>query len=296
MIFNTTNVSYRGFNMIYLELSESEEKSYLESFYNSFETGRDFELFLNYFLTTLGFQEVVTTKYVGDNGIDLTCSKSGIDPQGIDTMNYYIQAKRYQTKNHVGAKEIRDLKGSTKRDKQGNVLNNNYINVFITTSSFTNAAILEAESNPNMPTILIDGKTLINMCKDYGIAFSYKPILDKDMLRNIISSQKGKKQTDADKKSETNYLVERNITANDIRARILIIPQIIKNSINDSDSTIDVEINGQAQTLNIDKSHRYLGGITQIYKDCGLINDENQFIQKQSKWKIIDDNIIITIE
>ncbi len=82
----------------------------------------------DYFLKEIGFQEVVTTKYVGDNGIDLTCSKSGIDPQGLDTMNYYVQAKRYKSTNKVQAKEIRDLKGSTKRDKQGNVLNNNYIN------------------------------------------------------------------------------------------------------------------------------------------------------------------------
>ena len=117
--------------MVYLELSASEEKAYLEKFYKSFATGRDFELFLNYFLKTIGFQEVVTTKYVGDNGIDLTCSKAGIDPQGIDTMNYYVQAKRYKATNKVKSKEIRDLKGSTKRDRQGNVLNNNYINLFI---------------------------------------------------------------------------------------------------------------------------------------------------------------------
>ena len=142
--------------MIYLELSATEEKNYIDKLYQSFTTGRDFELFLNYFLKEIGFQEVVTTKYVGDNGIDLTCSKSGIDPQGLDTMNYYVQAKRYKSTNKVQAKEIRDLKGSTKRDKQGNVLNNNYINVFITTSSFTKGAIDEAESNPNMPTILID--------------------------------------------------------------------------------------------------------------------------------------------
>ena len=129
---------------------------------------------------------MVTTKYVGDNGIDLTCSKSGIDPQGLDTMNYYVQAKRYKSTNKVQAKEIRDLKGSTKRDKQGNVLNNNYINVFITTSSFTKGAIDEAESNPNMPTILIDGKTLLNMCIDNGIAFSYRPVFDEDLLKEIL--------------------------------------------------------------------------------------------------------------
>ena len=279
--------------MIYLELSATEEKNYIDKLYQSFTTGRDFELFLNYFLKEIGFQEVVTTKYVGDNGIDLTCSKSGIDPQGLDTMNYYVQAKRYKSTNKVQAKEIRDLKGSTKRDKQGNVLNNNYINVFITTSSFTKGAIDEAESNPNMPTILIDGKTLLNMCIDNGIAFSYRPVFDEDLLKEILK-QYSQPSATIDNTID-DYLVERNITANDIRARILIIPQIIKNSISASDSSIKVEINGQIQTLNLDKSHRYIG-ITQIYKDCGLINADNSFIQKKSKWKIEDDRFIVVIE
>lgn len=280
--------------MTYLELSPSDEKDYIEKFYNSFKTGRDFELFLNYFLKTVGFQEVVVTKYVGDKGIDLTCSKAGIDPQGIDTMNYYVQAKRYKAGNKVQAKEVRDLKGSTKKDRQGNVLNNNYINLFITTSSFTKGAIEEAESNPNMPTILIDGKTLINMCIDSGIAFSYRPVFDKDMMKEILS-QNIEQNANSQAHGDSEYLVERNITANDIRARILIIPQIIKNSIQVSDSAIEVKINGQLKTLNLDKSHRYFGGITQIYKDCGLINQENVFVQKQSKWKIVDDTIVVNI-
>lgn len=283
--------------MTYLELSASEEKAYIEKLYKSFSTGRDFELFLNYFLKEIGFQEVVTTKYVGDNGIDLTCLKPGIDLQGIDTMNYYIQAKRYKVTNKVQAKEIRDLKGSTKRDRQGNVLNNNYINVFITTSSFTKGAIEESESNPNMPTILIDGKALINMCIDNGIGFSYRPIFDENIFKDILSINSDSGViVSTENYNNDKYLVERNITANDIRARILIVPQVIKNSISDSDYSIEVEINGQTQTLNLDKSHRYLGGVTQIYRDCGLINQDNTFIQKQSKWKIVDNKIIIAIE
>ena len=202
--------------------------------------------------------------------------------------------RRYKPTDKVQAKEVRDLKGATKRDKQGNVLNNNYINVFITTSFFTKAAIDEAESNPNMPTILIDGKTLLNMCIDNGIAFSYKPVFDEDMLKEILKQYSQPNSTVANDVDD--YLVERNITANDIRARILIIPQIIKNSINDTDSTVNVEINGQLQTLNLDKSHRYIGGVTQIYKNCGLINDDNSFIQKKSKWKIKNDKLIVVIE
>lgn len=96
--------------MEYLELTKEEEKDYIQQLYHAFATGRDFELFLNYFLKRIGFQEVVTTKYVKDNGIDLTSTKPGIDPQGLDTMNYYVQAKRYQSKHNVQANEIRDFK------------------------------------------------------------------------------------------------------------------------------------------------------------------------------------------
>ena len=34
-------------------------------------------------------------------------------------INYYIQAKRYKSSNKVQAKEIRELKGSIKKDKNG---------------------------------------------------------------------------------------------------------------------------------------------------------------------------------
>jgi len=190
--------------------------------------------------------------------------------------------------NKVQSKEIRDLKGSTKYDRNGNVLNSNYINVFITTSDFTRGAVEEATSNPQNPTILINGERLLNMCIDKGIGFLYHPIFVKDEILLLLQNQ----SETADKipviPVSDDYIVARDITANDIRARILIIPQIIRNNIVEDATSLSVVINGKAQTLNIDKTHRYLGGVTQIYKDCGLINDDNVFVQKQSKWNIID--------
>ena len=95
---------------------------------------------------------------------------------------------------------------------------------------------------------------------------------------------------------ENDYIVSREITANDIRARILIIPQLIKNIIGSSDETISVIFNGSSYQLNIDKTRRYLGGVTEIYKQSGLINEDNIFISKQVKWKLVDNIIHITIE
>lgn len=150
--------------MTLLELTKEEIDKYIDELYSCFPTGREFEIFLNSFLAKLGFEEVVTTQYVGDKGIDLTCIKSGLDLNGTDTINYYVQAKRYARSNKVQPKEVRDLKGTTKRDKNGNILNSNYINVFITTSTFTKAALSEATDNPNMPVITIDGAQLIQYC------------------------------------------------------------------------------------------------------------------------------------
>lgn len=281
--------------MNYLDLPKELKKEYIQALYDCFISPRDFELFLNHFLQKIGFDEVVTTQYVGDKGIDLTCIKKGIDVGGIDTINYYIQAKRYKLSNKVQAKEIRDLKGSTKRDKNGNVLNCNFINVLITTSDFTKGAIEEAISNPNNPTILINGEKLLDMCIENGIGFTYKPVLVKEAIKSLFTEASACDSTPVIT-IENDYIVSREITANDIRARILIIPQLIKNTISANDETITVVFNGSTYQLNIDKTRRYLGGVTEIYKQSGLINEDNIFISKQAKWKLVDDVIHITIE
>lgn len=52
----------------------------------------------------------------------------------------------------------------------------------------------------------------------------------------------------------------------------------------------------KTKELNLDKSHRYFGGITQVYKECGLINKDKTYIKKRSKWKIDNGKIIVVIE
>lgn len=281
-----------------IELSSEMKTEYISSLYECFNTGRNFEIFLNYFLQKIGFEEVVTTKYVGDKGIDLTCIKRGIDVSGIDTINYYIQAKRYKPANKVSSSEIRDLKGSTKYDKNGNILNNNYINVMITTSSFTRGAVEEASVNRNNPTILIDGEKLIDMCIEHSIGFAFTPVFSKEEIIKLCSGNENKVVAENLLFSNSNddYLVQREITANDIRARILIIPQLIKNAISSSSKYLEVNINSEDYKLNIDKSHRYLGGITEVYRKCGLIEEDGVFISKTAKWKILNDRIYLVIE
>ena len=242
----------------------------------------------------MGFEEVVTTRPVVDNGIDLTCVKTGLDINGTDTMNYYVQAKRYARNNKVPAKDIRDLKGTTKRDKNGNILNSNYINVFITTSSFTNAALTEARDNPNMPVITIDGAQLIQYCIEKGIGFNYKPVFSpKDIIALTNSVQNG--NSGISSTTASSYLVEREITKNDIRARILIIPQVVKNELSTTDEKFIVVFNGLEKQLNIDKTRRYFGGVTDFYKNFGLLTNDGVFISKKAQWRIDGNKIIVDL-
>lgn len=278
--------------MTILELTKEEINKYIDELYSCFPTGREFEVFLNSFLSSLGFEEVVTTQYAGDKGVDLTCVKMGLDVNGTDTMNYYVQAKRYARNNKVQPKEVRDLKGTTKRDKNGNILNSNYINVFITTSSFTKAALVEASENPNMPVITIDGAQLIQYCVEKGIGFNYKPVFSpKDIITLTQNTQ-----TNLVNISPTSaYLVERDITKNDIRARILIIPQIIKNELSKNEEKFNVVFNGLEKQLNIDKTRRYFGGVTDFYKNFGLLTNDGIFVSKKAKWRIDGNKIIVDL-
>lgn len=278
--------------MTLLELTKEEIDKYIDELYSCFPTGREFEIFLNSFLVALGFEEVVTTQYVGDKGIDLTCIKSGLDLNGTDTINYYVQAKRYARSNKVQPKEVRDLKGTTKRDKNGNILNSNYINVFITTSTFTKAALSEATDNPNMPVITIDGEQLIQYCIEKSIGFNFKPVFSKN---DIIALTQREQKTNVVTTTETGYLVEREITKNDIRAKILVIPQVVKSELAENEEKFTVVFNGIQKQLNVNKTRRYFGGVTDFYKQFGLLTTDGVFVCKKAKWKIDGANIIVDL-
>lgn len=278
--------------MAIIELTEEEINKYVNELYSCFPTGREFEIFLNSFLTKIGFEEVVTTQYVGDKGIDLTCIKRGFDNNGTDTINYYVQAKRYAASNKVQSKEVRDLKGTTKRDRSGKIINSNYVNVFITTSTFTKDALMEANDNHDMPVITIDGKQLLQYCIDRQIGFNFKPVFSP---KDIISLTQKKQSVGTIAEQSDNYLVEKVITQNDIRARILVIPRIIKEQLLNVDEQYTVVFNGKERQLRMDKSGRYFGGVTDLYKTFGLLTNEGVYVSKISKWKIENRKIIIDL-
>ncbi|MCD7729700.1 MAG: hypothetical protein LUI60_07320 [Clostridia bacterium] len=141
-----------------------------------------------------------------------------------------------------------------------------------------------------MPVITIDGERLISLCVEKEIGFNYKPVFSKNDISNLISPTK-EQGTGIPKE----YLVDRIITQNDIRARILVIPQVIKDYLGADCHMVEIVINGKDKNLTIDKSRRYFGGVTEIYRQSGCLTEDNIYVSKLSRWKIKDRKIIIDI-
>ena len=81
-------------------LDEDELSNLQQKFYSYFGTGYDFESFLKEYLIKMGLDEVEVTQKSKDGGVDLTAIRKGVgDFSEIDTVNYFIQAKRYALEN-----------------------------------------------------------------------------------------------------------------------------------------------------------------------------------------------------
>ncbi len=90
-------------------------------------------------------------------------------------------------------------------------------------------------------------------------------------------------------------MVEREITKNDIRAKILVIPQVVKSELAENKEKFTVVFNGIEKQLNIDKARRYFGGVTDFYKQFGLLTTDGVFVSKKAKWKKDGDKVIVDL-
>ena len=109
----------------------------------------------------------------------------------------------------------------------------------------------------------------------------------------LNKSDIGKKQQDKSSKIDFKDYIEKTITANDIRARIVSIPSSIIKRIDNDLNRIDVLINKEkSYNFSINRSRNYFGGVTQFLKDYNFITDEGVIIPKKSKWFYDKENII----
>ncbi len=271
-----------------IQLEDNEKKEILLNLYEAFEDGYVFEEFLKPFLELYDLTEVTVTKRSGDGGIDLLAIRPGVFNDNKDDVIYKIQAKRKRPDLKIGPRIVREHLG---------ILKSGEVGIIITTGKFTNGAKKVSESKPENPIILIDGNILIDFCIQNEIGFIYKPIFSINKLNEFYKKDNNNISCLHTKIKKNNNYIEKNITSNDIRARILGIPQTIFEKLPVEKQSFDVVINDiLIKNLNLNRQRKYFSGITRIYKDCNLITIDNVFNPSISYWSIEDGIIYVYIE
>ncbi len=261
-------------------LSEQEITELQQKFYEYFETGYAFEEFLKEYLLKMGLDEVEITQRSRDGGIDLKAVRKGVgDFSDIDITHYYIQAKRYVLANKINVSKIRELKGTIPFGYKG---------MMITTSDFTGDAISESGNDPSKPVVVISGKSLVMSCIDHEIGFLFKPIFSKKQMDSFLNRNNLQNSTNSANSTTiimSENVVEKTITANDIRARIVSIPSSIIKQFNDGQTSVKVKVNNEKEyNFNINKGRNYFGSVTAFLRDYNMLSDEGVITPKQCKW------------
>jgi len=165
-----------------IELNDSdtpETQSWREELYHLLtkEVSADaFERLAQRLLRESGFVQVEVTGRTGDGGID---GKGIARIHGFMSFHVIFQCKKYQ--GSVSASEIRDFRGAMvgRADK----------GLFITTGTFTPAAIKEATRDGAPPIDLVDGEQLAEKLKELKLGVQTEMIekvtIDKGWFSNL---------------------------------------------------------------------------------------------------------------
>lgn len=262
-----------------VELTEKEKDDILNELYSSFETGYEFEDFLKPFLECIGLDEVRVTKRSGDGGVDLEGIRYGVIDNNDDSVKYIVQAKRYKPSDKIPVDIIDKLRGNMLSGEKG---------IIITTAGFSKPAIEKASLRKETPIVLIDGKTLVDICIENDIGFVYKPTFSSEELKSFY---KKNVVIEKDKNSDGTVFIiddiEKDITSNDIRARIISIPRAILELLPEDKDKFDLCFNGnEIKDVRISSDRRFFSqGITEMYRKYGLLTKDNVFNPSKSLWK-----------
>ena len=146
---------------------------------------------------------------------------------------------------------------------------------------------------------MIDGKTLIDSCIDNELGFVYKPNFNKQYMdRLMVSDAVTSENVSQTNEIEENIIqVEKKITANDIRARILSLPKVILDNLDSTKNKVVVCFNNEIQKeLTINKGRNYLAGVTEIYRKYGLLTEDDSIFPAVSLWKLTNKGLKIDIK
>jgi len=135
-----------------------------------------FERLVQRLLRESGFVQVEVTGRTGDGGID---GKGIAKIHGFMSFHVIFQCKKYQ--GSVSAGDIRDFRGAMvgRADK----------GLFITTGTFTPAAVKEATRDGAPPIDLVDGEQLAEKLKELQLGIKTEMIekitVNKDWFTNL---------------------------------------------------------------------------------------------------------------
>jgi superfamily II DNA or RNA helicase len=207
-----------------IEISDEKINEFLEQFYSYFESGYAFEEFLKVYLEKIGLDEVVVTQRSSDGGIDLEAVRYGVGGfAGADAVDYFVQAKRNKPGTTIPIEKVRALRGVMPSGSKG---------IFITTASYSKKTEEFVDADPSRPIILIDGKSLVESCIDNEIGFVFTPVFSKnamDALKDECDDLVKEDGTVVEENEGVKLVVDKQISANDIRARILRLPKAVSN-------------------------------------------------------------------
>ena len=274
-----------------IEISEDKIKEFLEQFYGYFENGYAFEEFLKVYLEKIGLDEVIVTQRSSDGGIDLEAIRYGVGGlAGSDSVEYYVQAKRNKPETTIPIEKVRALRGVMPSGSKG---------IFITTAGYSKKTQEFVDMDPSRPIILIDGKSLVESCIDNEIGFVFTPVFSKDAMDELkdTSDDLCNENNNSEVDSNVKLIVDKQISSNDIRARILRLPRAIMNLLPEGTKKVKVEFNGlPLKELTIAKNKEYLAGVTELYKDSGLIAEDGSYNPCKVIWKYYEEKIEIVIK
>lgn len=274
-----------------IDVPKEKLKELVDQFYSYFDDGYAFEEFLKVYLEKIGLDEVTVTQRSSDGGIDLQAVRYGVGSMdGLDSVDYYVQAKRYKPDNTIPIEKVRALRGVIPSGGKG---------IFITTAGFSKKTEDFAEEDSSRPIVLIDGKKLVESCIDNEIGFIFTPVFSKAAMDSLKeSSMDSTTQLGESGTADIPALsIEKQISSNDIRARILRIPKIIIKQIDVNANTLKIQFGTSSEKeLNISKTRGYLGGVTELFRKNGLILDDGAFSPKKAIWKYYPDKIVVDIK
>jgi restriction system protein len=200
-----------------------------------------------------------------------------------------VQAKRNKPGTTITIEKVRALRGVMPSGSKG---------IFITTAGYSKKTQEFVDADPSRPIILIDSKALVESYIDNEIGFVFTPVFSKNAMDALKDTSDDLQQENgnSDVNEDVKLIVDKQISANDIRARILRLPKAI-NLLPEEAQKVKVVFNGLApKDLTIAQNGAYLAGVTELYKESGLIAEDGSYNPCKAIWKYSEEKIEIVIK